>query len=67
MVGQGVDGGEVAGNDGLDGVADGLGDLLKNGNAVDLGDDMAALGNCGLVKNNWAIDAVLCGHLLAGL
>lgn len=67
MVGQGVDGGEVAGNDGLDGVADGLGDLLHDGNAVDLGDDMAALGNSGLVKHDWAVDAVLCGHLLAGL
>ena len=67
MVGQRVDGAEVGGNDGLDGVADSLGDLLHNGNAVDLGDDVAALGNGGLVKNDWAVDAVLGGHLLAGL
>jgi len=67
VVGQGVDGGKVAGNDGLDGVADGLGDLLQNWNAVDLSDDVAALSNGGLVKNDWAVDAVLGSNLLAGL
>jgi hypothetical protein len=66
MVGQGVDGGN-AGDNGLNGVADGLGDLLNNGNAVDLVDDVAALDDGWLVNNNWAVDAVLGGHLLASL
>jgi hypothetical protein len=67
VVGQGVDGGNVGGDDGLDGVADGLGDLLNNGNAVDLVDDVAALDDGWLVNDNRAVDAVLGGHLLASL
>ena len=65
VVGHRVD--EVSRNDGLDGVAHGLGDVLDVGDAVDLGDDVAALGDAGLVDDDGAVDAVLGGHLLAGL
>jgi len=65
LVGQGVD--HLSRDNCLHGIADGLGDVLHLGDAVNLGDDVAALGDAGLVDDDRAVDAVLGGHLLAGL
>jgi len=65
LVGQGVD--HLSRDNCLHGIADGLGDVLHLGDAVNLGDDVAALGHAGLVNDDRAVDAVLGGHLLAGL
>ena len=67
MVGEGIDRGEVSGDDRLDRVADGLWDVLDVRDALDPGDHVAALGHAGLVDGDRAVDAVLGGHLLAGL
>ena len=65
VVGERVD--DIAGDDGLNRIANGLGDVFNVGDAVDLGDNVAALSDARLVDSDGAVDAVLGGHLLAGL